>query len=125
MPRFVVLRHEMPDGAARPSHWDFMLECGEALRTWALQAQPDAPEPQLAEALADHRLAYLEYEGAVSGGRGNVTRWDAGSYELQDEAGVLHPTLSICVAGSRLRGEVRLLFVDDAWRFQYFENTEG
>ena len=125
MPRFVVLRHEMPDGAARGSHWDFMLECGETLRTWALDSQPDAQEPQLVEALADHRLAYLDYEGAVSGGRGNVVRWDAGSYELQDEAGVSGPTLSVRVVGSRLRGEVRILFVDDAWRFQYFENTEG
>ena len=123
MPRYVVLRHEMPAGAARLSHWDFMLERGESLRTWALQQQPDAPEPQLAEALADHRLAYLEYEGAVSGGRGSVARWDAGSYEPQDETGGSDPSFSIRVAGSRMRGEVKLLLVADAWQFQYFANS--
>ena len=122
MPRYVVLRHDMPAGAARPSHWDFMLECGESLRTWALQQPPDAPEPQLAEGLADHRLAYLEYEGAVSEGRGSVARWDAGSYEPQDETGVSDTSFSIRVAGSRMRGEVNLLLVADAWQFQYFVN---
>lgn len=123
MPRYVVLRHDMPAGAARPSHWDFMLECGESLRTWALQLQPDSPEPQWAEALADHRLAYLEYEGTVSGGRGSVARWDAGSYDLQDETGVSDLSFSINVAGARMRGEVKLLLVADAWQFQYFANS--
>lgn len=120
MPRFVVLRHEMPAGAARPSHWDFMLECGGVLRTWALPQLPNAFEPQIVESLPDHRLAYLEYEGEVSGGRGSVSRWDAGSYEPANADGSSDASLIIRVAGSQLCGEVKLARVEDTWSFQYF-----
>ena len=39
----------------------------------------DVPAPgveMIAEALGDHRLDYLDYEGPVSGDRGLVSRWD-------------------------------------------------
>ncbi len=39
MPRFVVLEHTW-NGV----HWDFMLEAGEVLRTWAIDAA-DRPRP--------------------------------------------------------------------------------
>lgn len=75
--RFVILHHASPRG----DHWDLMLENEEALTTWAL------PPQTLGEAfvctaapLPEHRLAYLEYEGPVSGNRGSVRRVDAGSY---------------------------------------------
>ena len=82
MPRFVILRHDMPPGSARPSHFDLMFEQGQALRTWACEALPAIGRATLAEQLADHRLAYLDLEGEVSGGRGHVTRVAAGQYEL-------------------------------------------
>ena len=85
MPRFVVLQHEMPPGA-RSTHWDFMLEHEGVLRTWALAEPPAIGREIAAEALADHRLAYLEYQGPVSGNRGTVTRWDAGNYETLADA---------------------------------------
>ncbi|MBA4016686.1 MAG: hypothetical protein C0483_05815 [Pirellula sp.] len=119
MPRYVVLRHELPLDSERPSHWDFMLESGEVLRTWALLQRPDTSEPQIAEALVDHRLAYLEYEGPVSGDRGCVVRWDAGIYEPLNETEISQPSLAIRVAGDRLRGDVKLLSAADAWRFVY------
>ena len=76
MPRFVLLEHRW-NGV----HWDFMLEAGESLRTWAIDA-PIVPGDELpARALADHRLAYLDYEGPVSGNRGSVRRNDRGTYE--------------------------------------------
>ena len=67
MPRFVILRHELPDPRRRGVHWDFMLEHAGVLRTWALAEEPAPNKPISAEALADHRLAYLNYEGPVSG----------------------------------------------------------
>ncbi len=125
MPRYVVLRHEMPAGAARSSHWDFMLERGDVLRTWALPQPPDVAASQVVELLPDHRLAYLEYEGAVSGGRGKVSRWDAGSYEPRDEDEGADACLSIRLTGSRLCGEVKLIRLEDGWRFQYFANADA
>jgi hypothetical protein len=76
MPRFVLLEHHW-NGV----HWDLMLETGAVLRTWAIDA-PIAPGvPLPARALGDHRPAYLDYEGPVSGARGWVRRVDSGLYE--------------------------------------------
>jgi hypothetical protein len=75
MPRFVVLEHDWPT-----PHLDFLLEAGQVLRAWRLLAELlDSPVP--AEANFDHRLLYLEYEGPVSGNRGSVRRWDAGTFD--------------------------------------------
>lgn len=86
MPRFVILRHEPPPGFPRPMHYDLMLERGAVLATWACTELPTAAADVTAEQLADHRLAYLELEGEVAGGRGAVTRVAAGEYELLSEA---------------------------------------
>jgi hypothetical protein len=105
MPRYVILHHEMPTGL-RQSHWDLMLEFGSALRTWALKHELGASQrPEQAEALPDHRLEYLTYEGPVSGGRGTVTRWDAGPYEVELEAPA---ELRVSLTGQRLQGKLVL-----------------
>jgi hypothetical protein len=63
-----------------------MFEQGDALRTWALDELPIDDHPVAAEQLADHRLAYLDYEGPVSGNRGEVRRADAGEFEVLKDA---------------------------------------
>lgn len=79
MRRFVVLTHDHPF-----LHWDLMLDVDESqdLKTWRLLAEPLTAEPIAAEALPDHRRKYLDYEGPVSGNRGEVKQWDAGTFEL-------------------------------------------
>jgi hypothetical protein len=89
MPRFVILRHDMPLGSPRASHLDLMLEQDGVLRTWACDALPQADSPTLADPLPDHRLGYLTYEGEVSGDRGAVTRVAAGEYELLEDTSQL------------------------------------
>jgi hypothetical protein len=74
--RFVILRHQTPQG----EHFDFMLELGGVLKTWALPRPPELGAEMTCEALPDHRIEYLDYEGPVSGNRGAVTRWDQGTY---------------------------------------------
>ena len=90
MPRYVILLHEVPAGQAvsggRGTHWDLMLEQDGRLRTWALATEPAGELSTRAEQLSDHRIAYLEYEGPVSGNRGSVRRWEAGEYELLAES---------------------------------------
>jgi hypothetical protein len=105
MPRYVVLHHELPAGP-RQSHWDLMLEFGSVLRTWAIEREL-APRQELvqAEALPDHRLEYLTYEGPLSGGRGAVTRWDGGCYELELDA---PQEVRLSLAGQRLQGKLVL-----------------
>ena len=109
MPRFVILRHECPTDYVRPSHWDLMVEQGGVLRTWAMQSLPVAGATLEVEALADHRLDYLDYEGPVAGDRGSVQRWDAGTYDVEhEETG----RLAIRVAGRQLQGIITLARIE-------------
>ncbi len=116
--RFVILRHEMPATSDRPSHWDFMLEQDGALRTWALDQEPSSETTTQATELPPHRLAYLDYEGPVSGDRGQVTRWDAGNYWLNTSS---ESAISIELAGTRLVGIATLTLTDrhDYWTFRF------
>jgi hypothetical protein len=88
-----------------------MLEAQGALATWALSEPPDAAAIVAAEALPDHRMDYLDYEGPISEGRGSVTRWDRGTFELRryepDE-------LVAVVSGEILIGKVTLRRSPDA-----------
>ena len=86
--RFVILYHEIPAGepvaddfAKRQSHWDLMLADRDHLLTWAIEKQPKTGEVAIATQLADHRLAYLDYEGEISDGRGNVTQFANGTFK--------------------------------------------
>jgi len=110
MPQYVILRHECPADYGRPSHWDFMLESGPVLRTWALETLPREGECGIAEALSDHRLAYLDYEGPISRGRGSVTRWDAGTYRIVHET---NDELVVELHGAQLQLQVTLVRQSD------------
>lgn len=101
MPGYVILTHDSPAG----THWDLMLELGDSLATWSLEQPPDSDRPIPAEALPDHRTAYLEYEGPVSGNRGSVTQWDRGTYQLQQHD---DQRLVAILSGGKLSGSVTL-----------------
>ena len=111
MPRYVILTHDHPF-----PHWDLMLEEASVLRTWRLMSEPGPARTVATEQLGDHRIAYLDYEGPVSGGRGSVARWDYGSYE------------KVTSRRFRLQGERGLLFAElatgnegDSWVFTGIE----
>jgi hypothetical protein len=110
MPRFVILEHDHP-----VKHWDLMLEQGEVLRTWRLAACPVPGMPVSAQASFDHRRSYLDYEGPISGGRGQVLRWDAGEFAwLEDEPN----QIVIRLDGEHCRGTALMLRQpDDSWSF--------
>ena len=105
MSRFVILRHETPDENQRPCHWDFTLQTDDVLRTWALAEQPAVGRSIAAEALADHRTAYLDYEGPLSGNRGVVARWDEGTYRIEQES---RTKLVVTLLGEKIKGRVTL-----------------
>ena len=60
----------------------------------------------IAEALADHRRAYLDYEGEVSRNRGEVIRIAAGAYEVLRESA---DELEVALQGDRIDGSLRLV----------------
>ena len=114
--RFVVLFHDLSASA----HWDLMIEAGEALATWQLSVPPEvaAASPTTACRIADHRKAYLEYEGPVSGERGSVRIADAGTCAVLSE---MPEEWRLALEGRILRGTFRLIRTGaqpDAWRFQ-------
>ena len=95
-------------------HYDLMLSVGEALATWQLAASP----PEMTEGdelparrLDDHRLAYLDYEGPVSGGRGQVRRIEKGNYELVSRGPLRWEVL---LDGEKLTGRGELVRPDEA-----------
>src|SRR5438067_12628097 len=110
MPRFVVLLHETPPGYPRGAHLDLMLEHAGALRTWALEKPPLPGEMVSAERLPDHRLEYLDYEGAVSQDRGVVSRVDSGRYEILQETAT---ALAVKLRGQKIEGTLTLLLEDE------------
>ena len=84
MCRFVLLHHTGWPG--RSDHYDLMLETQSgdaaderALLTFATQNDELPAHGHILERLPAHRRAYLAYEGAVSGGRGQVARIDKGT----------------------------------------------
>ena len=85
--RFVILRHHFPDGGQGEfsDHFDLMLEQNSKLATWRIDAIPEPNQAVPGTKLADHRKAYLDYEGPVSGDRGTVDQVTAGTYEICEQ----------------------------------------
>ncbi len=92
---------------------------GPTLPTWALERPPDDKAAQIAIRLADHRLAYLDYEGPLTSDRGHVERWDRGIcsvLSLTEDCWQLH------FQGERLTGAVSLMrsiSTANAWSYRY------
>ena len=99
--RFVVQLHD-----ATALHYDFRLQVGEVLRSWAVPKGPslDPGTRRLAVPVEDHDLAAGDFEGVHAEhrrGSGAVIVWDEGAAEIvRDE----HGHLSFVLHGSKLRG---------------------
>ena len=89
MRRFAILLHT----GQGQDHYDLLLEPpavspDAALATWQLDESlvtMAIGESQRGQKLPDHRRVYLEYEGPVSEGRGEVQRVAAGEYTLLEQ----------------------------------------
>jgi bifunctional non-homologous end joining protein LigD len=97
-----VQRHD-----ARRLHYDFRLERGGALASWAVpKGVPLEPgRRSLAVHVEDHPLDYADFEGEIPAGNygaGTVEIWDRGTYELVEEK--RDGGLTVRLHGERLDG---------------------
>jgi DNA ligase D-like protein (predicted 3'-phosphoesterase) len=99
--RFVVQLHD-----ATTLHFDFRLQSGDVLRSWAVPKGPslDPAVRRLAVPVDDHSLSAGEFEGVHDGqrrGTGAVIIWDEGTADIvRDEPG----HVSFILHGRKLSG---------------------
>ncbi len=120
---FVVQKH-----AARALHFDFRLEFGGVLKSWAVpKGPPIRPnERHLAVMVEDHPLEYRTFEGRIPKGEygaGTVKIWDEGTYEPLGnfKKGLAEGKIEVRLQGKKLKGDYVLVRMDgrikNGWLF--------
>ena len=97
-------------------HYDFRLEWGGTLKSWAVPKGPslDPGVKRMAVQVEDHPLTYGSFEGIIPAkqyGAGNVIVWDRGSWLPLDDAdkGLRDGKLKFEIFGEKLRGKWTLV----------------
>lgn len=112
-PIFVIQKH-----AASSLHYDFRLEAGGVLKSWAVPKGPstDPRERRLAMPTEDHPLDYADFEGQIPEGEygaGTVLVWDTGAYrnltekdgeEVPVERAIEDGHVAVWLEGEKLQG---------------------
>src|SRR6478752_8196778 len=110
--RFVVQKHD-----ASRLHYDFRLEMGGVLASWAVPKgfPVTRGERHLAVHVEDHPVDYAEFEGIIPKGQyggGTVMVWDLGTYEMlggEPLQAVKDGKLHLQLHGQKLKGEWTLV----------------
>ncbi|MDF2543967.1 MAG: ligase [Herbinix sp.] len=137
--RFVVQHH-----MARKEHYDFRLEWGGVLLSWAVPKGPSykTGDKRLAVHVEDHPLEYRNFEGTIPKGEyggGVVMIWDEGFWEPYGnvEEGLLEGTMKFVLKGTRLKGKWALIRIkgktgeaEDNWlllkeKDEYVKDSDG
>lgn len=113
LPHFYVQRHD-----ATRLHYDFRLEIGGVLVSWAVPKGPSL-EPlskHLAMHVEDHPLEYGTFEGNIPKGEyggGSVMLWDQGTWEQLGEGNaheqIARGDLKFRLQGEKIKGEYALV----------------
>jgi bifunctional non-homologous end joining protein LigD len=112
--RFVVQRHR-----ATRLHYDFRLEIGGVLVSWAVPKGPtlDPVVRRMAVHVEDHPIEYFDFEGVIPKGQygaGDVIVWDWGTWQPEAEtpdpkAAIEDGELKFILSGRKLRGRFTIV----------------
>lgn len=113
-PMFCVQKHR-----ARRLHYDFRLEVGGVLMSWAIPKGPslDPEEKRLAVRTENHPLEYGEFEGEIPAdnyGAGTVLLWERGTWKhlgpsADPAADIAGGKLDFILHGRKLNGQFALV----------------
>jgi bifunctional non-homologous end joining protein LigD len=110
--RFVLHEHK-----ASRLHYDFRLEIGGVLKSWAIPKGPsmNPADKRLAVMVPDHTIDYIDFEGIIpaeSYGAGPVVVWDSGEFVPLDtddpEKALQEGKLSFELKGKKFKGAFTL-----------------
>jgi len=111
--KFVVHEHH-----ATRLHYDFRLEVGGVLKSWAIPKGPsmNSGDKRLAVMVEDHLLEYGDFEGIIPEGlygAGPVLIWDSGEFEAEGdpEISLGQGKLRFTLNGKKLRGGFSLVLM--------------
>ncbi|HUQ78593.1 MAG TPA: DNA ligase D [Patescibacteria group bacterium] len=112
--RFVIQRHR-----ATRLHYDFRLEIGGVLVSWAVPKGPtlDPAVRRMAVHVEDHPIEYFDFEGVIPAkqyGAGDVIVWDWGTWLPEAEtpdpvAAVEQGELKFVLTGQKVRGRFTIV----------------
>jgi bifunctional non-homologous end joining protein LigD len=104
--RYLIQKHD-----ATRLHFDFRLEHGGVLKSWAVTRGPslNPADKRLAVHVEDHPLSYGDFEGTIPEGQyggGTVMLWDEGTWEPVNDPdeGLKEGKLKFRLHGKRLTG---------------------
>lgn len=120
---FVIQKHD-----ASRLHYDFRLQIGNVLASWAVPKGPslNPSDKRLAVMTEDHPLDYAEFEGVIPEGQygaGPVMIWDKGTYtNIKEEDGKKVPMkkcledgqIEVKLDGEKLKGNFALVRFKDS-----------
>ena len=122
--RFVVQRHQ-----ASRLHYDFRLELGGVLKSWAVPKGPslNPSQKRLAVMVEDHPVSYIGFKGTIPEGNygaGIVEVWDNGQFvpvnekheaiaEKQALQSLKQGEIKFLLKGKKLKGEFVLVRLKD------------
>ncbi|WP_185983087.1 DNA ligase D [Aureimonas mangrovi] len=108
---FVVQKHD-----ATRLHYDFRLEWGGVLKSWAVTRGPslDPADKRLAVRTEDHPMDYGDFEGTIPEGEygaGTVMLWDFGRWQPREdmEEGLKNGSIKMDLAGEKMTGHWALV----------------
>ncbi len=111
--KFVIHEHH-----STHLHYDFRLEIGGVLKSWAIPKGPsmNPSDKRLAVMVEDHPLEYGNFEGIIPEGyygAGPVLIWDSGSFEPEGdpENGLKKGKLTFTLNGKKLKGGFSLILM--------------